>query len=79
MNPTLWTCSSKQSVFERRTGIFISIRDSLYHCSGMGRSSIQIADNDGVKHFRVNGNMKKNLEYHNFECECSIMLMKFQF
>lgn len=45
----------------------------------MGRSSIEIADNDGVKHFRVDGNWKKNLENHSFECECSIMLMKFQF
>lgn len=49
------------------------------HCSGFGRSSVQIADNAGVKHFRVNGNSKKNLENHCFECDCSIMLMKFQF
>lgn len=30
VSPTWWTSSSKQSVFERRAGIFISTGDSLY-------------------------------------------------
>lgn len=71
----LWTSSSKQSGLKRRAGIPISIGDSQYlsmeptcsSCSGVGRSSIRIPDTDGVKHFRANGNLKKNVEDDSFE------------
>ena len=75
----------QQMISVRRAGISISVGDShflsmeptCFSCSRVGRSSSQVAGTDGVKHFRVNGSLKKNLEDHSFEFECSIMMMKF--